>query len=409
MANIKRFKNFFSNVNEKNQIESYIESSYDYEWVDISTAWVYREFDRSNPKEDRADSKKVISELSTKLQDGFKEPLIMQYSHKYKTAYLIEGNHRLLVAKQLGFKYVPIRVTIDGYQKKDAEKVVGFYASKYDKVDPKVPSEIGIPNCFDKNYKPVQSEDEVYEEEKEIDFTNLPDAKKYTEDNYIKKDIIEFKPLKNSWDADFIFSSDDLEILESVIENKNFIYDDYRSYLFEALRYDDSYFTDEMKKRINLPYEEGEDYEGYSDIYDMYFHEEFYETEEYKLYEKEIARVLWEKFRKDALTTINTGTFESPFGGNVDWLNPSMREQVDINFETYEKTKNGKYYFSYDGVKFIDEEIKDYEFDGDESTFEEILKKNYDYQTNVDMDFNEVEDYTVDIKELNIENIFKTK
>jgi hypothetical protein len=407
MGNIDNFNEYFNKVNEGNEIESYIETSYDYQWVDTETVWRFREFDRSKPNEDRADSQKSISELSYKLQEGFNEPLIMQYSHKYKTAYLIEGNHRLLVARKLGYKYVPIRVTIDGHEKRDAQKVVGYYASINDKVDPRLPSQIGIPNCYDKNFKPVKSEDEAYEEEMEIDFEKLPDVKRYTrESSGLKIDVIEFKPLKGSYYVHFLFNSDDFDYIDNLTDNDNTLYKTYGNSLWDILDYEDSYFTDEMKKRINLPYSEDESLEGYKDFYEMYFYEDF-PQKNHELYTKEIARVLWEKMRKHGLSKISVGCFESPFGGTVDFLNSDLTESFDFEPKTYKRIPNGKYYFSYDGVVFENENIDDYQFDGDETTFEEILKKNYDYRDNINMDFNELEDYTIHISELDIDNIFK--
>lgn len=413
MSNIDKFNDYFSNkksnINENNTIQSNVQTSYDYEWVDINTVWEYREFDRSKESENRADSNRVINELSDKLQSGFREPLIMQYSHKYKTAYLIEGNHRLLVAKRLGYKYVPVRVTIDGTQVRDAKKVVGYYASINDKVQPSLPSEIGIPNCFDKNFKPVDSEDVSFEEEKEIDFSKLPDAKQYTRESYgMKTNVIEFKPLKYYWNVGFLFDSEDFDYMDEVLDNRNTLHSQYGSSIWQYLDYGDSYFTDEMKKKVDLVYPEQQYPESYSDIYDEYYDEVFQETEEFELYEKEIARVLWEKMRKEALEVINFGHFNSEsFGGSVRWLNGKMSQNSTFDKETYKKIMLETYSFSYDGVVFENEDIKSYEFDGNEETYEEILRKNYDYQTNMDMDFKEVEDYRVDISELKIENIFK--
>jgi hypothetical protein len=407
MSNIERFNDFFSNksINENNAIKSNVQTSYDYEWVDINTIWDYREFDRSKESENRADSNSVIEDLSNKLKDGFREPLIMQYSHKYKTAYLVEGNHRLLVARQLGYKYVPIRVTIDGTESRSSKKVIGYYASINDRVQPSLPSEIGIPNCFDKNFNPVESETESFEEEKEIDFDKLPDAKKYSNPKSIlKTETIDFKPLGNYWDVNFLFDSEDFEYIDTVVDNNNTLVEEYERNLFNVLDYGDSYFTEEMKKRIDKIYPTQKFPEDYDDIYEEFDNEEFDDS----IYLKEIARVLWDKMRKDALEVIEYGHFSSEtFGGTVRWLNSKLTQQFDIDRENFQKTMKDSYYFSYDGVSFEDEDIKSYEFEGDEKTYEEILRKNYDYQTKIDMGFKEFNDYSVDISELNIDNIFK--
>jgi hypothetical protein len=420
MSNIDRFNDYFSNksnqsksqnLNENNTIQSNVQTSYDYEWVDINTAWEYREFDRSKESENRADSNHVIEELTHKLQDGFREPLIMQYSHKYKTAYLIEGNHRLLVARRLGYKYVPIRVTIDGLERKDTKKVVGYYAPINDIVEPSLPSEIGIPNCFDKNFKPVKSEEDSFQEELVIDFEKLPDVKRYTSDSRISKtDIIEFKPLGNFWDVGFLFDSEDFEYIDDVCDNNNTLYEQHGRSLFDNLELVNAndYFTDEMKKKIDVIYPEQKFPEDFDDIYEEYFNEDFHESGAYELYLKEIARLLWDKMREDALTVIRSGWFNSEtFGGTVKWLNSNLTQQFDIEKDTYKKILTNTYYFRYEGVIFEDEHIKDYELSGNEKTYEEILRYNYTNQTKIDMDFNEVNDYMVDLSELNIDNIFK--
>ena len=420
MSNIDRFNDYFSNksnqskiqnLNENNAIKSNVQSSYDYEWVDINTVWEYREFDRSQESENRADSNHVIEELTHKLRDGFNEPLIIQYSHKYKTAYLVEGNHRLLVAKRLGYKYVPIRVTIDGTPVRDAKKVVGYYAPINDRVQVSLPSEIGIPNCFDKNFNPVESEKDVFQEELVIDFEKLPDVKRYTDDNRITKtDIIEFKPLGNYWDVGFLFDSEDFEYIDDVVDDNNTLYEQYGNRLFDNLELVNAndYFTDEMKKKIDVIYPEQKFPEDFDNIYEEYFNEDFHESGTYELYLKEIARLLWEKMREDALNVIRIGYFNSEsFGGTVKWLNSKLTPQFDIERDTYKKIPTSKYYFRYEGVIFEDERFKDYELSGDEETYEEILRYNYTNYTKIDMDFNEVNDYMVDLSELNIDNIFK--
>jgi len=51
-----------------------------------------------------------VSELSEDLkQHGFKEPGIIQYHTKSRTALLGEGNHRLAAAIQAGISHMPVR------------------------------------------------------------------------------------------------------------------------------------------------------------------------------------------------------------------------------------------------------------------------------------------------------------
>lgn len=384
---IKKYNEFLNE--DLNNIHSNITYKYDYEWVDINTMWQLREFDRSIESESRADSSKVIEDLTSKLRNGFTSPLILQYSHKYKTAYLIEGNHRLYVAKQLGYKYVPVRVTTDGVEKQNAHKVIGYYAPMNEKFDVYVPSEIGIPNCYDENFKKVVSNNSKYLEG--IDFSILPDVE-------VKGKNIIFKP-NPTWKCMLMFSDEDERLMSDALNNKN----PYENKDLTGSGILDELFSDEMKKMIKLPYKERKYPNDYRTIYDEYYYEYFIDSEEYKLYVKELSRCLWEKVRKNILDKIQ-GDFYTRFDGFVSFYNSRLVEDIDFD-KKFNKIPNGKYWFEYEGLEFAEENFKDYYYDGEEETFEEILRNNY--QKPISMEFKSYEDYIIDVNELKVENIFK--
>ncbi len=417
MSNIKRFDTFQkldeSNSISKSKTQYKIQTSYDYQWVKLNTIWEYREFDRTKESE-RTYSEDITNENINKLAEsiyekGFTEPLILQYSHKYKTAYLIEGNHRLLSARKLELDYVPIRVTIDGVQKKDAKKVIGFYASKDEKVQTFLPSEIGIPNCLDKNHNNVESETEVYEEHKTIDFNKLPDAslrhEKIGNKDY---EIIEVK-FENEWNSDFLFNDEDIEHKDNILSNNNTLLEQYGNRITDFLdTYNDEYFTDEMWEIFGKGYERQYP-EDYDDIRAEYYSEVFSESDVYDLYKKEIANVLWNKIREEDLKVINSGYYDSPFAGIVNYLKPTFKKGFTYikDDDNVKKVELETYSLRYDGIVFTNEEIDSYEFDGDEKTFKEILKLNYNYNTKIDIDFADINKYNVTLDELNIDNIKK--
>jgi len=54
-------------------------------------------------------------------QDGFREPLILEYDPRSRRAYLGEGNHRLVAADACGYAAVPVR----GFRRGDSERIRG--------------------------------------------------------------------------------------------------------------------------------------------------------------------------------------------------------------------------------------------------------------------------------------------
>jgi hypothetical protein len=63
-----------------------------------------------------------INDLAESIKnEGMREPGIMSYYHKSKTAYLGEGNHRLEALRRAGFTHMPVtvsRLNMEDEQKK---------------------------------------------------------------------------------------------------------------------------------------------------------------------------------------------------------------------------------------------------------------------------------------------------
>jgi hypothetical protein len=77
MKTILDFNSYFLNESFK-----MLKTSYDYEWVKTTTLYNYIEFDRS----DRESNINILKNILA--SEGFTEPLILQYSHKFRRAYL---------------------------------------------------------------------------------------------------------------------------------------------------------------------------------------------------------------------------------------------------------------------------------------------------------------------------------
>lgn len=159
---IVKYKDF--KINESVSASASDLNNWDYEYVKTDTLWEYKEFDRSKDikNSDSLDNIKRLEEILR--EEGFNQPLILQYSKKYQTAYLTEGNHRLIASKNIGIKYIPVRVTTDGGEKKDAKRVY------YSVDNPTLPSQIGI-ESYDKEFNLIYSEDE--DENYDIDYNDV--------------------------------------------------------------------------------------------------------------------------------------------------------------------------------------------------------------------------------------------
>lgn len=123
------------------------------ELVPVSELIKFREFDRKvKPKYNQDNSRENINHLKFMFQkEGVKAPLIIEYSAEDSSVLIIEGNHRLNSAIDLGMEYLPARVVLKKHGKyspakiKNAMKVDGIKAnsSNYIPSDLK-PSYVGI-------------------------------------------------------------------------------------------------------------------------------------------------------------------------------------------------------------------------------------------------------------------------
>jgi hypothetical protein len=123
------------------------------ELVPVSELMKFREFDRKvKPKYNQENSRDNINHLKFMFEkNGVQEPLIIEYSPQDKAVLVIEGNHRINSAIDLGMEYLPARVVLKKYSKftpsqlKNSMKVEGIKAnsSNYIPSDLK-PSQIGI-------------------------------------------------------------------------------------------------------------------------------------------------------------------------------------------------------------------------------------------------------------------------
>jgi hypothetical protein len=104
------------------------------------------------PKYNQDNSRDNINHLKYMFQkDGVKEPLIIEYSPQDNAVLVIEGNHRINSAMDLGMEYLPARVVLRKYsqftpnQINNTMKVSGVTAddSGYISSDLK-PSQVGI-------------------------------------------------------------------------------------------------------------------------------------------------------------------------------------------------------------------------------------------------------------------------
>jgi hypothetical protein len=121
------------------------------EWVPVDVLEQAMEWDRTNNFGSWEYSS--LDELQQAIEkEGMKEPLVLQYSIPQKSVLLIEGNHRLAVAKSLGYKYLPTKVIRNHYEfEGDHEKKMLTVRGIDDSYDGHIPSEmrpsfIGLPS-----------------------------------------------------------------------------------------------------------------------------------------------------------------------------------------------------------------------------------------------------------------------
>jgi hypothetical protein len=123
------------------------------ELVPVSELIKFREFDRKvSPKYNQDNSRDNIQHLKYMFQkQGVKSPLIIEYSPEDNSVLLIEGNHRLNSAIDLGMEYLPARVVLRKFGKfspvkmKNTMQVVGIEPNKNNFIPTDLkPSHIGI-------------------------------------------------------------------------------------------------------------------------------------------------------------------------------------------------------------------------------------------------------------------------
>jgi 8-oxo-dGTP pyrophosphatase MutT (NUDIX family) len=133
--------------------ENWYSDDTDVELVPVSELIKFREFDRKvNPKYNKENSVDNINHLKFMFQkEGVKSPLIIEYSDEDKAVLIIEGNHRLNSAIDLGMEYLPARVVLKKYGKyspekiKNAMKVSGVKGDQYGYIPSNMkPSKVGI-------------------------------------------------------------------------------------------------------------------------------------------------------------------------------------------------------------------------------------------------------------------------
>ena len=135
MKYIKIFENFGKVIlNFEDSNSGYFSKA---ELVPISELIKFREFDRRvNFKWDKKYSTSAIEQAKSEfLQNGITDILIINYSQSDKKVLLVEGNHRLVAAMELGLKYLPARVyrTLFLSDNKNAMSVSGYPEDEYAK------------------------------------------------------------------------------------------------------------------------------------------------------------------------------------------------------------------------------------------------------------------------------------
>jgi hypothetical protein len=122
------------------------------ELVPVNQLLKFKQFDRyKEPKWNTNDSNLTIKSLEKSfLGEGIKEPLIIEYSTEDNSVLLIEGNHRLQTALNMGCDYLPARVVLrkspfGKVSKTRSMQVDGIKANEYGYISSDLrPSDVGI-------------------------------------------------------------------------------------------------------------------------------------------------------------------------------------------------------------------------------------------------------------------------
>jgi hypothetical protein len=133
--------------------ENWYSDDTEVELVPVAELIKFREYDRKvSPKYNKENSVDNINHLKFMFQkDGVKSPLIIEYSKEDNAVLIIEGNHRLNSAIDLGMEYLPARVVLKKYSKftknqlKNAMKVSGVEGNEFGYIPSNMkPSKVGI-------------------------------------------------------------------------------------------------------------------------------------------------------------------------------------------------------------------------------------------------------------------------
>jgi len=122
------------------------------ELVPVNQLLKFKQFDRyKEPKWNTKDSNLTIKSLEKSfLGEGIKEPLIIEYSTEDSSVLLVEGNHRLQTALNMGCDYLPARVILrklpfGKVSKTRSMQVDGIKANEYGYISSDLrPSDVGI-------------------------------------------------------------------------------------------------------------------------------------------------------------------------------------------------------------------------------------------------------------------------
>ena len=122
------------------------------ELVPIETLIKLREFDRRvQPKYNQDDSNSTIDKLKRSfIKDGILYPLKIDYYQYDKCVLLVEGNHRLNAAIELGIKEYPcvvyrLKMSIPDNKRNVSYNVPGYQEDEYGYVPANLkPSQIGL-------------------------------------------------------------------------------------------------------------------------------------------------------------------------------------------------------------------------------------------------------------------------
>ena len=132
--------------------EHYYSADSDVELVPVVDLMKFREFDRKKtPKYNAENSNYIINNLKESFKnEGIKEPLIIEYSVEDNSVLLIEGNHRLNTAIDMGLMYLPVRVVLRKNKftptsKKLSMQVDGIKPNEYGYIPSNLkPSQVGL-------------------------------------------------------------------------------------------------------------------------------------------------------------------------------------------------------------------------------------------------------------------------